>query len=170
MFLMQHYRLPTRLLDWTESPLTALYFATSDTKHKSHDAALWCLDPVALNAFANISFSSTVEIPAFDHDKVLDSYLPSHIAGETTSLLNPIAGIAVRNSPRIAAQLGTFTITHREHTPIEDIGDKEHTWRLVIPSDSKRKILAELAQLRVSKLTLFPELDSVAADAMEIAQ
>lgn len=167
LFLMQHYRLPTRLLDWTESPLAGLYFAVASEKHKTHDAALWCLDPIALNHRANINFSSSVEVPAFGHDDVLDSYLPSRIASEKTSDLNPIAAIAVRNSPRIAAQLGTFTITHREHTALESIGDAGHVWRMVIPSGQKPKILKELGHLRVTRLTLFPELDSVAANALE---
>ena len=170
MFLMQHYRLPTRLLDWTESPLVALYFAIENTKHKNYDAALWCLDPIALNQHANIKFSSNVEIPAFDHDGILDSYLPSQIARETTSELNPIAAIAVRNSPRIAAQLGTFTITHRTHTAVESVADGKHVWRLIVPEAKKINLLRELALLRISNLTLFPELDAVAADAVEIAK
>lgn len=165
LFLMQHYRLRTRLLDWTESPLAGLFFAVNGLS--SQDAALWCLDPVALNKHANINFSHSLEIPAFDHDEILKNYLPSTIASETTSDLPPIAAIASRNSPRIAAQLGTFTISHRKFPPIEDVGDKNHVWRMIIPSDAKDHLLRELKHLRYSKLTLFPELDSVAEDAQE---
>lgn len=167
MFVMQHYRLPTRLLDWTESPLTALYFAVEGVQ-SSADATVWCLDPIGLNKNANISFSFDAEIPAFDHDDILDNYLPSRIARETTSDLSPIAGIACRNSPRISAQLGTFTITHRNHRPIEAVGKGDHVWRLTVPAAKKKAIRDELAILGFSRLTLFPELDQVARRALEL--
>jgi hypothetical protein len=163
LFFMQHYRLPTRLLDWTESPLVALFFVVEE--RPKEDGAIWCLDPVALNKNANVSFSFGVEIPAFDYDEILDNYLPSRIASETTSDLSPIAGIACRNSPRITAQLGTFTITHRNHTPIEAVGDASHVWRQIVPAADKANIRRELQLLRISRLTLFPELDQVAAHA-----
>jgi len=49
LFLMQHYRLPTRLLDWSESPLVAVYFATEAEAGDDTDAALWALSPTGLN-------------------------------------------------------------------------------------------------------------------------
>jgi hypothetical protein len=47
-FLMQHYGVPTRLLDWTESALVGLYFAIKNNQGY-HDAAVWVLDPWVLN-------------------------------------------------------------------------------------------------------------------------
>src|SRR5215472_16502462 len=47
-FLMQHYGAPTRLLDWTESPTIALYFAVRDNPGH-YDSAVWMLSPYELN-------------------------------------------------------------------------------------------------------------------------
>ena len=48
LFLMQHYGLRTRLLDWTESSLIALYFAIRDNSGDV-DAAVWAMNPWWLN-------------------------------------------------------------------------------------------------------------------------
>jgi hypothetical protein len=48
--LMQHYRAPTRLLDWTESPFVALHFAIEDQVN-DHDGAIWVLNPRQCAAF-----------------------------------------------------------------------------------------------------------------------
>jgi len=168
MFLMQHHRAFTRLLDWSESPLAALYFAVNDDKHIKSDGAVWCLDPVALNKEARIKFEFESEIPAFGHDKALESYLPSRLPGGGSSDLYPIAIVGPRNTPRMAAQLGTFTVNHIEHTPIEEIGDAKHIWKWVIPAGAKSEIAKELGYFAISRLTLFPELDSVADASKEL--
>ncbi|HJX10240.1 MAG TPA: FRG domain-containing protein [Candidatus Binatia bacterium] len=167
MFLMQHYRAPTRLLDWTESALAALYFAVSKQKHNKQDGAVWCLDPIALNKAANIKFSFELEIPSFGQDKSMENYLPTRVH-EGTSELNPVAIMGPRNTPRMAAQLGTFTINHRLHGPIETIGTSSHVWRWIIPAEAKKELLKELAHLGFTELTLFPELEKVADLSKEL--
>ena len=167
MVLMQHHRAPTRLLDWSESPLVALYFAVEEIDNSSGDGVVWCLDPLELNKAANLRFDFAAEIPAFGRDTVLESYLPTRVAG-TPFEMSPVAIIGPRNTPRMSAQLGAFTINHRLRTPIEEIGSGTHVWRWIIPADAKPELKRELAHLAFSELTLFPELDKVASVSRKV--
>ncbi len=166
LFVMRHHGVPTRLMDWSESPLVALFFAANLEPKKA--GAVWCLLPIELNKFANIRPQHPAEIPGFGDAEVLNTYLPSSLAKEQTSSLLPAAAIAPRNTRRIQAQHGVFTITHRVQTGVETINDQSHVWKLVIPAKAKPRILAELRSLNVSRLTLFPELDHVASHAKDL--
>lgn len=159
LFLMQHYGVPTRLLDWTESPLAALYFAVSE-EDADIDAALWALKPTELNKIANISTNERNFIPSFD-DVELQNYSVLTLSSNPRNKLAPIATIATRNSPRIQAQLGVFTIHHLDNRAIEDFCTKDEIIKYRIPSDSKKQLRKELGLLSISKFTLFPELASI---------
>lgn len=162
-FLMQHYGVPTRLLDWTESPLVALFFAVNDWSNLSEsDAAIWCLKPTLLNLNARIADKQEPQyIPSFE-DEELEPYMTEAIRNPRTELL-PVATIATRNNPRIQAQLGTFTIHHTAHTPIEEVGDGSHVIKYIIPSATREVFYNEVKLLGITQFSLFPELTSVGA-------
>jgi hypothetical protein len=73
----------------------------------------------------------------------------------------PIAAIATRNNPRIQAQLGVFTISHKRKIPVEDIEGEPHAIKYVIPSSAKKNISEELHRLSIGKFQVFPELSSI---------
>jgi FRG domain len=168
LFLMQHYGLPTRLLDWSESPLVALYFAVANhDKHLDKDAALWCLRPCDLNKKANIQDDNEeFFIPSFDDDELKNYSLESLANGPQRTRLLPIATIATRNNPRIQAQLGVFTIHHLDETSIELVGDSSHMIKYTIPAANRESIHRQLGVLGFSKFTMFPELASISDNIM----
>jgi len=163
LLLMQHYGVPTRLLDWTENALAGLFFATISVRGRDTggtDGCVWVLDPVALNGEANMPGASN-DIPTLDVDGALRDYLPTSVAAAVTTR-PPLAVLAQRMFPRLVAQQGVFTLVHRERMPIERIRRGAYVGRIIVPRTAKVRIARELGDMGVTRLSLFPELDSVA--------
>lgn len=159
MFLMQHYGVPTRLLDWTESPLVALYFVVEDKNpdNSNKDGALWLLYPLELNKH---STQEQVYVPSFEDEWLANYSVEQYNKGKDRGIL-PIAAIATRNNVRIQAQLGVFTISHRMKKPLEEVEGGAHCVKFTIPKESKESLKQELRILGLTKFQIFPELASI---------
>lgn len=169
LFLMQHYGVQTRLLDWSEHPLVGLYFAVNDKDRWIEDGRLWCLLPKIYNSSKHhITTTTAADILCFDVDQELDEFLPSKSGSAGAKILPPIAAIASQKFHRIYAQHGVFTVCHRKPDALEIEATRDSLKYFVIPAKAKENILKELTTLKIDKLAIFPDLNSVAEKVKQL--
>lgn len=170
LFLMQHYGVPTRLLDWSESPLVALYFAVEDkSETRDKDGVLWCLCPREMNRISagptldHLPSFSDSNSPAPDATSLLDAYLPKRVVGVTSASHKPLAIVAPRQFARLSAQQGVFTIFHRNNATIDTISSEPEKYirKLIVPMNAKSRLREQLAALALTHLSLFPDVENV---------
>lgn len=183
--LAQHHGLPTRLLDWTENPLVALFFAVKDDVE--HDAVVWAF----ITPYAVIEHEHTLE--ALDRELLMEnnpkkdySYLQEYKLDNTIHRYHPS-----HTSSRITAQQGFFTIQNfkedirTEPTEILSLEEQygldiyhmvvsgmDELWgpwfkKYVVPSQCKASLRKQLDVLGTNHFALFPDLEGIAKKLRE---
>lgn len=175
LFFMQHYGIPTRLLDWTENPLIALHFALMGAPHKTNtrgelkfhkDASVWIIDPVIWNRHA-LSHQSYEGGALTNGDEALKGYKPT----ESFENMNkyPVALFGEHNSPRIVAQQGVFTIFGQIIAPMEaqymDYNFPEDSLiRIILESTVINDMRKSLLRHGITETVVFPDLEGLALE------
>ncbi|MBX3265758.1 MAG: FRG domain-containing protein [Acidobacteria bacterium] len=179
LFFMQHYGIPTRLLDWTENPLTGLHFALMSAQRKvnqagskvyEHAAAVWVLDPTIWNTHA-LSRQTYNAGPLVHESEELSGYTWRKDFAGMQRL--PVGLYGAHNSPRIVAQQGVFVVFGQDSVPMETLySDSKFPDDCLIKIEIKKNLIGRLRKalldIGVTESIMFPDLDGLARETRRI--
>jgi hypothetical protein len=163
--LGQHRGLPTRLLDWTYSPLVALHFATESPADFNQDGVVWCVNfveankrlPSRLRKILEQEGSDTLTVEMLGGFRSLRAF--DALAREPfVVFLEPPAV-----DRRILNQLALFSLISDPNAILDD-WLREHPdlcRRVIVPAWLKWEIRDKLDQANVNERVLFPGLDGL---------
>jgi hypothetical protein len=163
----QHHGLPTRLLDWTYSPLVAAHFATVEPSG-SADRAVWRLDWKAVHRqfrLPDLALLIQDLEGMFGAERRFNPSALFSMPPET----RPFACMLEPPSLdiRIVVQSAAFTLCSDKRQSfdgfLEQHGLGDTLTKIVIPADERGRIRDQLDLVSVDERRLFPDLDGVAA-------
>jgi hypothetical protein len=164
-FLMQHYGTPTRLLDWTDGALLALYFAIRELR-KPRDAAVWVLDPSWLNekSLDEESYLSGIMLPEW---KETDPWFPTPFE-ESLHPRMPLALDPPHVARRVSVQRSHFTIHGTDKKGLDRLAGKKDSRlvKITIGAAGIVNLLDDLETHGIVETTVFPDLEGLSRELL----
>jgi hypothetical protein len=161
-FIQQHYGMPTRLLDWSTSPLTALWFAVSSSqKDKDGQIAIMDANQLLTNQGVIYNDKEFIGIASSRNPAFMSAIRPMFEWGKLDSI--PTYIIPVRpdyNSERLGHQSSCFTFHGRRSSELTE-SENVTLCKYIVPKDIKAAIRKELATLGVNSFSIYGDLDSL---------
>ena len=169
MILGQHHGLPTRLLDWSHSPLIAMHFATTEEnldKMEEHDCMIWRIDIKELHAMLPRTYKNKLnewQTSVFTVDmlneitQTLDRY-DSDMQDKSMVVIEPPS-----IDPRIVNQYSFFSIVPDAVNDIEGFFNEytHNTVKYIIKKELRWRIRDMLDQQNISERIIYQGLDGL---------
>jgi len=190
---MQHCGVPTRLLDWSETLASALFFALR--KYSERIDFVWAADkakktsgPFQRTPFEVLSAIGPLPVPSVwvlnpfrasekttERNRIWDisrqpeyDYFQRFVIDKSWDFEDPIPAFSPWRSPRMAAQQGTFVVWGRDRRPLDEILGSDYVAEVCLSEKAAIYGVFMLKHmLAIDHFSLFRDLDSLAESVTE---